>query len=534
MSLGLLGMIVGLGGLLRLAALNHPFLNSDHAEVAALVSYYYPRDLSAWLPGAERSVWVLAAAPHGIVQTSIAFGWITLVGLLGLPITEWWWNLPFALLGLLPIVLSYRLGSQLGGRRAGLLSALLISVFPIHASLSRSSGLSHIPLAFMMHIAVVTTLISYLREPTARHRRIATATLTLAVLAEPLLPLLFVLLVCVLIYAGQTPRTTLPLRVQYARRQINNKALMALPLLAILWPLGLLVLNQLGLIWAGGMLGRFVGGSNGQAGVYLPSFLTNSSYVVGPWSLALLALLALPMLPAIRRLEARALPLVWSLCYLLPFLLFSRPRIFEYFLLGLAPLAINAALVLARWIKRPAPRIRRGAGAVAIILAGLLLLRAASMIYSVPVPLWAGRGEAPGAVPPDLGLKAAATWIRDNTDRDTLVFGDPRFSVYNLSYYLRRPLVATTYLSNEEGYQPLADELVPEYYLVVPGNELLLRTYARIKLYPIVQIGDETPVLMIYGPEPRPMTTLSLDDANRHYDQQHTSWTDVFVPRTTP
>src|SRR5262245_10485738 len=110
------------GALLRVGDIGRPFASGDHAEVAAVVSFFYPRDVRAFSLVNQASIWHLLENPHGIAPILLALIWTSLVGIVGISITEFWWNIPFALLGLCSIPLAYRLGQQLGGRLAGILS----------------------------------------------------------------------------------------------------------------------------------------------------------------------------------------------------------------------------------------------------------------------------------------------------------------------------------------------------------------------------------------------------------------------------
>jgi hypothetical protein len=422
------------GALLRTVDIGRPFASGDHAEVAAVVSFFYPRDAQALSPVNPTSVWHLLENPHGVAPIGLALIWTSLVGIVGVSITEFWWNLPFALLGLCAIPLAYRLGRQLGGRPAGILSALFMAVLPVHATLSRASGGgSHIAIALVAQLWAVTALVRYYQEPTAQHRRRASLAIVCAILTDVLLPALFFMLLALGIFALQSGGPSFSARLQQARRLLFAPQLIRWPLLALAWPVGLLMLRAAGLIDYGGLLARLFSGSNRQPGIRLGEFFQNATLTVGPLSLLLLLGCAVVTLPALVRLERRALLLAWSGLYLAPFLFFSRPYVFDFYLLGIAPLVFNAALVCAAWLQSPAIARRLAAGVGAALLLALLLLRSFTMISGADLGALVGRGQAAGAIFPDVGLKAAAWWVRAHTQPDALIFADSLYEPYQLA-----------------------------------------------------------------------------------------------------
>jgi hypothetical protein len=306
---------------------------------------------------------------------------------------------------------------------------------------------------------------------------------------------------------------------------------MHLPLLVIVFNLVLLLLHVAGWTQRGGLAARLLSGSDRKAGLYLGDFWDNSSYVVGAIALVVLIGLGLVNLPAARRLELRSLPLYWSSLYLAPFLFFTRPHVFEYFLLGLAPLLLNAAIAIGGWLQGERPRRALAALALALLLA-LLSLRSLSMIFGVDAVALAGTGKANGAVFPDQGLKAAAWWLRNQSTPETLVFADSAFEPYQLAYYVRRPFLAVTDAERPEDAYRLLDQApkTPTFFLVVPGNEPLLRAHTpdMPALAATVSVDGRT-ALLIYGPNTGAPQTIDAAEANRRFDEQFGTWRAMFA-----
>jgi hypothetical protein len=397
--------------------------------------------------------------------------------------------------------------------------------------MSRASGVGNMPLTFECQLLSLLCALRYCEAPTPQRARRLGQALALNLLVELFFPLLFVLMLGAGVLAVDTERRTLGERLKKARALLFQPRVMLLPLLAICFNFALLLLHVAGWTEMGGLAARLLSGSDRKAGLYLGDFLDNSSYVVGAAALPIAAVLGLFNLPAARRLELRSLPLYWSILYLAPFLFFTRPHVFEYFLLGLAPLLLNAAVVLGGWLSKG--RARAGLAAMALaLLAGLLGLRSMSMIFGVDAVPLAGTGKANGAVFADQGLKAASWWIRNQTSPDALIFADSAFEPYQLAYYTRRPFLAVTDAEQPEDAYRLLDHApkTPMFYLVAPGNEALLRAHAPAApgLAATVSV-DGRPALLIYGPGSGAPQAIDAAEANRRFDEQFGAWRAMFA-----
>lgn len=528
--LTLLIVAVVIGALLRLIGNYQPFTSSDHAEVAAIVSYFYPRNWQMLIPS-ESSTWNMLTNPHGMLSLILAFVSISVVGLLGIPITEFWWNLPFVLVHLAGIPLTAVLVKRLAGTWAGILAAFLITLMPIHAVMSRASGVGNMPLTFECQMLTLLMLLRYAEQPNAKRARHLGIALAVNLLVELFFPLLFVLVLGTGVLAVGDKRTkTLIDRINRARALLFVPRVMMLPMLVLLANLGMLLLKVNGYTEMGGLSARLMTGSDRQPGIHLNDFINNSTYVVGWVVVVILALLGVANWRAAKELRLTSLPLYWSILYLMPFLIFSRPHVFEYFLLGLAPLLLNAAIVLGSWLRSDMPR-RVAAVLVGACLIALLGGRSLSMIFSVPMPSFVGNGTANGAVFPDQGLKAAAWWVRERTEPEQSVFADWIFEPYQMSYYFHRPFVAVTDAKEPlEAYTLLTSQQTPPtYYLVLPGNEHLLQEYASgtPTLRATVTVNGE-PKLLIFGEGSGEPETIVAEQANALFDEQFGPWRSMF------
>jgi hypothetical protein len=529
-ALALLGLAVVCGALLRLVANDQPFPSSDHAELAAIVTFFYPRDLHA-LALSDRSTWNILLNGHGVLPPLISIVANTLLGVGGVRINEFWWNLPFALISLMSIPLAARLTTRLAGRVAGVGAAFLIALLPIHAALSRTSGVSHIPLMFVCQLFVVLCFVAYFQQPTPQRARRAALALAASLLVELFFPLLFVLVFGVGLLTVEADQPGLRARVARVRLLIAQPRAMLLPLAVLCLNFAIMLAYSAGLVSYGGLAARLLEGSDRKAGIYLADFWANASFVVGTPALVLLVALGLANAPALWRLEARAVPLLWAIIYLVPFVAFTRPNVYGYLLLGVAPLALNAAIILGRWWQ--ARRPLRGLAALAfVLLLGLCTLRSLSMIFGTDMPALVGGGQAQGAVSADQGLKAAAWWIRMRTAPDALIFADAAYEPYQVAYYLHRPFLAVTDAQQPaEAYQLLDSEpRRPAYYLVLPGDEALLNAHARVAPQLVATVTvDQRPVLLIYGYAAGEPQLIDARTANQQFDAQYGSWRAMFA-----
>jgi hypothetical protein len=529
-----IGVAVAVGALLRLIGNNQPFPSSDHAELAAIVTFFYPRDFESLL-FSDGSTWNILVSAHGVISPLIGIVAGTIYGILGVHINEFWWNLPFVLVHLLTIPLGALLARRLAGTWAGVFAALLIAVLPMHVALSRASGVGHTPLNFCFHLITLLCFLRYIEQPTGRRAWWASGALSLNLLVDQLFPLLFVLVFAVGVLAADSDSSSLRQRIARARELIFAPRIMLLPFGVLCLILLLVILNGSGMTDGAGIATRLFAGSDRQPGIYLSAFVDNARYIVGTLALVLLAALGAWRLPALWRLELRALPLAWSLLYLLPFLLFTRPHVHELFLIGIAPLTINAATVLGDWVRRPARPVRWASALALVLLVGLFSLRTLSMVFSIDVVGFVDRGGAVGGLYRDQGLKAAALWVRTHTEEDELIFADAAYEPYQLWYYLRRPFLGLTDAERpEDAYLLLTEnpDKQPALYLVKPHHVELLERYAsgNPRLQAQVMVEGE-PALLIYGhdnSDPASVETIVADQANQQFDARYGSWRAMF------
>lgn len=117
--------LIAAAALLRLLYLGNTFQSSDNAELAVRI---LTNDGYAWMLEENYGLLInlLVKLSAGVVSG------------LGVGLTEFWWKAPVALFGIVQVPVTYAFLRRLGGsREAGLWSAALAAVLPIHVMQSR-------------------------------------------------------------------------------------------------------------------------------------------------------------------------------------------------------------------------------------------------------------------------------------------------------------------------------------------------------------------------------------------------------------
>lgn len=525
----LIAVAILVAATIRLIGNNQPFPSSDHAQLASVVTFFYPRNVQMLIPSATSS-WNMLTNPHGILPSFIAITTMTVVGLLGIHISEFWWNFPFIVINVSSLVLAAIIVARVYTPRAGVLAAFLIAILPLHASLSRASGVN-IPLVLDCQFVTVLAFFHYFEEPTPRSAKWASIALAVNLTVEVLFPILLAMVFAIGLIAVKPSKPMLAMRIHRVQKLMFDKRVMLLPFAIIFCNFLMLVGYVNGWFSYGGVAARLMEGSDRKLGIYFTDFWNNATYSVGNIAFPLLLLLALAGLPALFRFEKRAIPLMWALVYLLPFLLFTRPHVFEYFLLSTVPLSLNAAIVFLEWWKQA--NWKRWIAATALpLLATIFALRMLSMVFNIDVVPALGTGRATGSIASDQGLKTAGWWVRDHSQPDEVVFADSTFEEYQIWYYVRRSFIGVTDAETpDEAYLLLeSDPRQPSYYLVPHDHVDLLTAYADPQPYlAVTVVNNNTPLLYIYSDTPQEPEILDVSEGNSRFDEQFGTWRAMFA-----
>jgi len=170
---------------LRTLQLGNIFQSSDNCELATRILQN---------PG---YLW-MAKEPYGVLINLIAKLFVGTLSTLGVTITEFWWKLPVALVGVLHVPLTYLFLRDVGvsqqGARHG---AEFIVVVPVHVGQSRYLWGYEILGVFFLTLAL-GGLIRFLRDPSKRNSVFASAAIALYLISHgfivPFLPCFFLTL----------------------------------------------------------------------------------------------------------------------------------------------------------------------------------------------------------------------------------------------------------------------------------------------------------------------------------------------------
>ena len=321
----------------------------------------------------------IATLPHGPLQVGLAWAWIGMCWLVGSPVSEVAWHLPFALIGMATSGIVFWTGVALQGRRAGGLAALLVAVLPLHAAFSRTSGESHFILAAALQQLALGCLwrgfepdewlVPNACQRPRRRRHVDRLWFSGLVAA---------LLLTIFVHPRWGARRTLT-----AMRSHPSSIWLALPVL-----LGVLV-HTYGIVRRTGIIGRVLSestASHAQVGGLFLTSVANDLVLASNWpAVAVFALAAGSLLVVRHGTRAASVVLVLAFTYLAPFLLvIQRSDLHGHYI----PISVALCLLVALRADSLVGSLRAawlplvGVGALALTL----LVSAVSMVYGWTAP----------------------------------------------------------------------------------------------------------------------------------------------------
>jgi uncharacterized membrane protein len=535
----LLTAIMVVGVVLRTRSIGSvPFQHYDDVSTARTIVYYAPSATTKFRlhlgsnPTDPLNPLTFVKAPHGPLTLMIGFLWMHIVALTGMPLDERLWHLPFALIGSLIVPTSYALGRSLRNRQTGFIAATLVALLPLHVAFSRISGEAHFILTAGLHQACMLLWRHYLAQRRPRHALATGILLGMTLLTDFFfVGILITLWVMTLLHwrkhaSGGTVWAATRMLLQWR---------VILPLLAPLLLQGALAGYSLVSRQPVGMYGRIIDqlqSTDTQVGsISLLAPLENLAHGTNVlFVMVVVGAMVLFVWTRAYRYDTITIPLVLPVVYLLPLLVLQRERLVGHYIPVLTGLCVFVACFLdhlssdSRW--RMAMR-----GGVPIVV-GTLFLTTLSMVYRVPVGAAFATMPEHGAIGQDYGAKAAGWWVRQNTPRDAVIYGDALANQdYAVSsYYYRRQVVAlpNPARSMEESVQAAVQAAATLDYLVLGVDHVTAfppTFMAAWEVYAIVTVHQQ-PRLFIYGPHPRPRpdippVVLESTSVNEAYDQQY-------------
>jgi hypothetical protein len=320
----LLFFLISLG--LGAYKLNYAFPGSESAKLACMVTVN-----PGWL-------WMRGNA-YGILIILITKVFVSLLELLRINITEFWWRVPALLFGSLLVFPVYLLTKEISrSKTAALFAAAMVAVLPVHIMFSRFSfsfeGLG----IFFLTIAVYTC-IRYFENPNPRSAIYFSTATTLYLLSHAMIwgyPVLVCWIGLITISEGK------PINKEHLVKFIKlifRKEILLLPIIVV--PL----LAPYSLITA------FARGRYHAWGFYLPANLKSFVGNIGIFWFSVLVLASIAGAYDTFKLKRDSIPFVWGAIYLAPFVFKVKPTLTMeggYMMNGTVALTIYAGIVLAR------------------------------------------------------------------------------------------------------------------------------------------------------------------------------------------
>jgi hypothetical protein len=518
--------------ILRTVGLGGVFHSNDSVETA-----YYSGcntgSMSDWMNTLK------PARTHSILGVASAFILVRSLGLLGLPVTEFVWNLPYAFTGTLTVISAYMLVKLLFKKDLpALTAALLMALLPVHVYVSRSSGHVHHSLPLFLETTTLIAFYHYYEKPSSRRLLTASILLSASMLSHVFFPLIFITLVYMGAHytegqpAGRLTKSVLELLRAYSRE----------PVLTVLLVIVLAVSSVFTLYHSGASYGSL-------PGIHFRHYMLNMLFFMGVIPLAVGVFCLNRAVRYVKDFGLKGVPAVLFLSHSLPFLFIFDRCITNHFTLPAASLTIMVGAVLGQAASERQSKTKTTA--IVILISSCFLIHALNTLGLAHTPDYAGilapekivckSGLAfdciispctwtyPGGVYPDSGVKAAGYWIREHARESDVVFSDASggagIETNVLGYYARRRHVCLNDASLMQVaalFNKTKDNL--DVLLIRPENELLFGALMEGGFRKTAVVYSEgNPVLLIYTRREfyEQPAVLDLLEYNRLYDAEY-------------
>ncbi len=514
--------------LLRSYGISRVFNSNDSIEIA-YHSSCHKGSVSDWIESLKPT------RTHSILGLIYGVLLVKVFGLLGLSITEFVWNMPFAIIGTLTVLMAYILVKKLFGRDFPALSAsLFLAVFPHHIVLSHTSGHVHHTLALLLEFTVLLSFIHYYSRPSGFRLFTASVISAFAILSHQFFPLVYitVLFLCAHFTRGESiDRLSDSIKILF-------KKYLSQPVTIVI----IFITSLISLVFAS----YHSGASYGLLpGIHIRHFLLNTLFYMDliPAFVGVLCLVySLKYLVGFR---LEGVPTVLFISYSLPFLFVFDRCITNFFILPAVAFILMTGAILGELVSS------KKFGNISLILIFLITMILLSMSLEdlgvLEIPSFIKPGEAiscgslswdciipctrdrDDGIYPDSGVKAAAYWIRENTPQTALVFSDATdgagIEANIIGYYIHRPYVClndaniTRILDLFEESRPDLDILIIRPVNMDIFEDLIVEEFKRVA----VITSNSEDILFLYsrGESGGKTPILDLSVYNRLYDLKY-------------
>lgn len=468
----------------RLPGLHETFASNDAFDMAIPILKLYSVDWTAssiFHVGSDNPVARLLVVKHGLPFFWITALWVGLVDVFGGVVRDSTFTYSQILFGFLDLVMVYLIVKKLHDSRSAVISVLFLFVAPIFLVGSRFS-VNPLTFSTFMTLLIIYFLLRHFEGGNERFLVLVSVCTGIYVISTSQFIGIFPLLVYIswlaskgcfsggvvsaerkILAGGLSARQRISLfflRAKKVFRPFFRPSFFLFPLLVlfVFTLVHLVVAKNTGVVCYD-FIGHIFSGKETGVGFY-PSFFVNLKNNLGLpfFILALVGVVAGSFLRFMS--DKRGIFLVWALIYNLPFLLLIPDTAtvkYIYNFEGNAPLIIFTGIFVSLSLSYLFDMVKVKAsarkllellsfGMVAFVVAVTLLISVNSVLLDNSLPFFRVDFASPyGIIKEDLGAQAVGFWLRENVDRDAVVFSDawggagiePQVGQF---YFGRRPL----------------------------------------------------------------------------------------------
>ncbi len=493
--------------------------------------------------------------PWGFVTPFIVTIWTNLLYLFNITINEFTLTLPITIIGTLTIPTIYFLGKELHSKRAGLLSALFLSILPLHVAQSRDISGIWIVGPFLL-ILTILYFIKYIKYNIPKHAWIASIFLTLLILSSSLflgaIPVI-IYLIFVSEYNRNKHKNKQNITKTNNKIKRNNKIktnqiikqsfkstiknllqprIFLLPALALLMHIfAFLILYYLGHPELG-FLGHILIKTK-VPGFYLIQLI---KYFVEDYGFAFIILMPFAIGYGLRTLfdfDIKSTLLIWFAIFSFPFIFLVAPMMTgvpTYINYYIMPIILLLSMLITNLLKNKIRIIKTITIFILFLTIVFTINTSFEQVYrtslltgenynkcSILLP-----NEIPclqGSLRPNTGIKTSGYYIRTTTDNET-IFTD--FRTANANYYFGRDAISGTHVTQQDIIVDLAKNINEVDFIVIQNMNLeYVENIVNNDFTRIVDIYSENKtVLHIFSKQGIPLTELNTEKYDPLFDKE--------------
>ncbi|MBI4739750.1 glycosyltransferase family 39 protein [Candidatus Woesearchaeota archaeon] len=529
-------IVIVLALFLRIYGAGGTFPSNDHMDPAVISLNILSLD---WTPDTifrlsdENPFARLVVHPVGTAHIIATFlNALLFFKIFGIQVTEFRWLIPFILLGALNIIAIFILVRRTFNTRAAMISAILLSVIPIHVALSRMMGVpTLIGLLFLTFFVYFAQ--DYSEKNDKKSGVLCGVFAALTIVTNSLFLGIIPLGLYILFNSEFEKKRRVRDALASAFRRASKKELILPPIIIIL----ILLAVHLAVVLKTGIscydiLGHTFSGGKTSIGNYAISAL---NWLVNDAGILLSAIILLSLAVGINDLKKNkkeSIFFVWGIIFLVPFFFLIPPsatQTYVYLLFGIFGMLAYSSIVLDRFFEK---NFNSKLVPIAVIAIIFVLTLYTTLIgvqgVNLPSPI---KIEPPGKYGihyQDNGAKAAGFWIRENTREEDIIFSDAKrgdpIELPIAQYYFGRTTRAFIDATPPEIREALKTK-IDEYSVIVTSPRDEEGTTAQLpenfKKAAVISDAGEPRLVLYQRSRNSPPDYIDIDTANDHFDEKY-------------